>query len=67
MNAGLVSLLARPAFMYHAEPSGVYQSCRAGMMHECSTGKLLASAAFIHYADKGQIALLHYAAFKGLI
>ena len=31
---------------------GVYQPRRVGMMHECSTGELLAGAAFMHHDDK---------------
>ena len=25
--------------MHHADPLGVYQPCRVGMMHECSPGE----------------------------
>ena len=39
MNAALASLLASAAFMHHADPSGVYQPHRVGMMHECSPGE----------------------------
>ena len=53
--------------MPHAEPTGVYQPRRVGMMHECSTGKLLARAAFMHHDDKWHNALKQYAALKGLI
>jgi hypothetical protein len=42
MNAALVRLLARAAFMHRADPSGMYQSHRVSMMHECSPGELLA-------------------------
>ena len=48
----LASNLAGTALVHHANPSGVYQPHRVGMMHECSTSKLLTSAAFVHHADK---------------
>ena len=51
MDAALVSLLARAAFMHHDDPSGMYQSPRVGMMLECSTGELLARATIMHHAD----------------
>ena len=47
--------------MHHADPAGVYQPRRVGMMFGCSPGesltraatiKLLANAAFMHHADK---------------
>ena len=64
MNAALASLLAKPEFVYHVDPSGVYQPCRIGMVLECSPG--LTRAAFIHHANKGHGTLKHYAAIKGL-
>ena len=57
---------ARPAFMHHTDPTTVYQPHRVGMMHECSTGELLARAAFMHHADKEHDALKHYAALTGV-
>ena len=39
MNASLVSLLARAAFMHHADPTGLIHSRRVVMMHECSPGE----------------------------
>ena len=53
-------VLARAAFMYHTDPSGVYQPRRVSVMLECSTGELLPKAAFMRHADKWQ-----YAALKG--
>ena len=66
MGAALVSLLTRTAFMRHADPSGVYQPCRVGMMLECSTVELLAKIASVHHGDKGHTvtALKRYAAPK---
>ena len=52
--------------MYHAEPAGVSQPHRVGMMLECSTGELLTRAAFMHYDDQGHDALRHDAVLKGL-
>ena len=37
------------------------------MMLECSTGELLARAAFMHHDDQGYEAFRHYAVLKGLI
>ena len=37
------------------------------MMLECSTGELLAKAAFMHHIDKGHSTLKHYVALKGLM
>ena len=42
--------LAGAALVHHADPSGVSQSHRVGMMLEC---ELLARAAFMHHADRG--------------
>lgn len=54
-------------FKHNAEPSGVYQPRRVGMMLECSNGEVLARAAFMHHHDdKGLNALHHYAALKWL-
>ena len=36
------------------------------MMRECSTGELLARAAFMHHDDQGYDALRHDAVLKGL-
>ena len=66
MTAALASLLARAAFLHHADPSGLGQSRRVIMMLECSCGELLTRAAFIHYDNKGLNSLKHYAALKGL-
>ena len=66
MNAALATLLTRAAFMHYADPLGVYQPCMIGIMHECSTGELLARAACMHHDDKGHGTLKHYAALKGL-
>ena len=52
--------------MHHADPSGVSQPSRFGMMLECSNGKLLARAAFMHHDDQGHDALRHDAVFKGV-
>ena len=35
-------------------------------MHECSTGELLAIAAFMYHDDKGDNALRHNAALNGI-
>ena len=55
--------------MYHANPMGVSQSRRVGMMLKCSTGELLTSAAFMHHDDKGNDALMHHSVLsvKGLM
>ena len=37
-----------------------------GMMHQCSTGELLARAVFMHHDEEGHAALMHDAVFKGL-
>ena len=63
-HAALVGPLTRAAFMHHADPEGVYQPHRVGMMHDCSNGELLARAAFMHHDDHR--ALKPYAALKGL-
>ena len=52
--------------VHHADPSGVYQHCRVGMMLECSTGELLARATFKHHDDQGDNALRFYAILNGL-
>ena len=46
MNAALVSYI-----MYHADPTGLMHSWSVSMMLECSTGELLAGAAFMHHDD----------------
>ena len=46
---------------------GVFQQYRVcGMILECSTGELLARAAFTHHDDQGHDALMHYAVLKEL-
>ena len=45
--------MARATFMHHSTPSGVYQPYWVGMMHSCSSGELVARAAFMHHGDKG--------------
>ena len=52
--------------MHHADPSGVFQPRRVGLVLECSTGELLARAAFMHHDNQGHDALLHHAVLKGL-
>ena len=37
------------------------------MMLECSTGQLIASAAFMHHDDQGHDALMYDAVLRGLI
>ena len=54
------------ALVHHADPTGVSQSRRVVMMLECSTGELLARAAFMHHADQGHDALRYHAVLKGL-
>ena len=56
MNAALVSLLARAAFMMrHANPLGVYQPGMVDIMLECGTGELLTRAACMHRDNKEHI------------
>ena len=43
-----------------------YQSHRVGMMLECSTGGLLARAAFMHHDNQGHDVLRYHAVLKGL-
>ena len=50
---------------HHADPLGVYQPHRVGMMIGCSPSKILIRAAFMHYDEKGHTILRHYAALKG--
>ena len=45
---------------HHADPMGLIHSRKVGMMHECSTIELLASAVFMDHDDKGHSALKHY-------
>ena len=52
-------LLAQAASVHHANPLGVSQPRKVGMMLECSTGEILARAVFMHYDDQGHDALLH--------
>ena len=52
--------------MHQADPFGVSQLRRVGMMLECSTGELLARAAFMHHDDQEYDALRYHAALKGL-
>ena len=37
------------------DPTGVSQPHKVGVMLECSAGKLLASAAFMHHDDQGHL------------
>ena len=53
--------------VYYADPMGVSQSRRVGMVLECSTGELLARAAFIHHDDQGYDASMHRAVLKGIM
>ena len=53
--------------MHHADPLGVSQPCRVGMMPECSPGQLLTRAALMHHDDQVNDALMDYAFLKGLI
>ena len=39
---------------------------QGGMMYECSTGKYLIGAAFMHHEDQWHYALKHYAVLEGL-
>ena len=52
--------------MHYADPSGVCQPCRVGMMHECSTGDLPGLHSCI-MTTNGHDALKHYATLKGLM
>ena len=53
---------------HHADPSGVYdEPRRVGIMLECSTGELLARAAFMHHDDQGHDALRYHSVLKGLL
>ena len=63
MNAALVNLFVRAAYMHHDDALRVYH--RVCMMLEYSPGELLARVVFTHQ-DKGHSALKHYAALKGL-
>ena len=62
----LKDVTRRAALVHHADHSGVSQTCRVGMMCECSTGELLASAEFMHHDHQGHDALKHFAVHKGL-
>ena len=66
MNAALGSLLGRTAFMHHADPSGVYQPHRVGMMHECSSGEYSSGLHSCIMTTNRHSALKHYAVLKGL-
>ena len=55
-------LLAGAALLHHADPSGVPQPRRVGMMLE-----LLTRAAFLHHDDQGHDPLRYHAILKGLI
>ena len=44
-------------FMHHADPLGLYQPLRFGMMHECSNSKLLVRVTSMHHVDRGHGAL----------
>ena len=58
--------LAGAALVHHADSSLVCEPRRVGMMHEYSTGELLATAAFVHHDNKRHDALKHSAALKEL-
>ena len=47
MKTVLASLFTRAAYNHYVHASRVYQPHTDGMMHECSTGELLAGAAFM--------------------
>ena len=51
------------ALLDRADSVGVSQPRRVGML-ECSTGKLLAMAAFMHHDDQCHDALMQYAVLK---
>ena len=46
--------------MHHTDPLGESQPHRVVMMIECSTGELLARAAYMHHDDQGHDALMHH-------
>ena len=52
--------------MYHANPLGVYQPPRVGVVYECSDAELCVRTAFKHREVKGHNALKHYVALKWL-
>ena len=52
--------------MHDGDSSGVSQPRGVAMMLECSTGDLLARAAFMHHDDQGHSALMYYTVLKGL-
>ena len=54
------------ALVPHADPLGVSQPNKVDMMFECSIGKLLTRAAFMHLDDQGHDALRYHALPKGL-
>ena len=64
MNAALVSLLTRAAFMHHGNPLGEYQPHRVRMVFECSPDELLARATCI-MSTNGIVHLSTMRAFKG--
>ena len=50
--------------MHYADPTGVYQPGRSGMILECSIGKLLNKPAFIHHdGNDNLMALTRYMGF----
>ena len=51
--------------MHHVDPLGVFQARMVSMMLECSTGELLARAAFMHHEDKAHDALMHHTVLIG--
>ena len=65
-NTAPVSNSPVPALVHHADPSEVYQPRRVAMMLKCSTGELLARAAFMYWDNLGDDALRYYAVIKGL-
>ena len=52
--------------MHHADPLGVYQPHRVGMMFEWRPGELFTKTEFMHHANKGYTSLENYATLKGL-
>ena len=45
-------VITMTALVHHADLSGVSQPRRVSMMLDCSTGELLARAAFMHHDDQ---------------
>ena len=53
--------------MHHADATGLIHFQRVGMLHQCSTGELLAGAALVHHETNEHEALRHHAVLKGLM